>query len=118
MSASTPKPSPPVIDEESLEKGDLSTEITRSSEATLTWTNSAPLFRSARRIIIFLLIVWMMFVVVEYVFKINTKSYDWVPPNITPVSRVFFFAIFTKIASISPTDVKITVFVSFTCTSA
>ncbi|ELU42796.1 copper/zinc superoxide dismutase domain-containing protein [Rhizoctonia solani AG-1 IA] len=82
MSTLVDKPAVPIIDGESLEKGNVSSQPVPSSEPAFTWSSPGPLFRSSRHAIIFSLIVWMMFVTVEYVFKINTTSYEWISPNL------------------------------------
>ncbi|KDN41637.1 hypothetical protein RSAG8_07315, partial [Rhizoctonia solani AG-8 WAC10335] len=83
MSISIDKSSLPSVDEGKLEQGTISTNTDAPPEPTFTWSNPGPLFKSSRRIMIFSLIVWVMFVTLEYFIGINAVSYvsNWPQQN-------------------------------------
>ncbi|CAE6495534.1 unnamed protein product [Rhizoctonia solani] len=80
MSVSTDKSSTPSVNEDKLEQGVISTNTNALPEPTFTWNNPGPLFKSARRVIIFSLIVWMIFVVLEYFIGIDSYELNWPHP--------------------------------------
>ncbi|CAE6478016.1 unnamed protein product [Rhizoctonia solani] len=88
MSTLTDKLSAPVMDEEKLEQGTISTKDSSSSEPTFTWSNPGPLFKSARRILIISLITWMIVVVLGYFIEVDTPMYQpkWPSYNTAPIS--------------------------------
>ncbi|KAH7337201.1 hypothetical protein B0J17DRAFT_719109 [Rhizoctonia solani] len=88
MSTPIDKPSISVVDEEKLEKGTISTTDPSPSEPTFTWSNPGPLFKSARRILIISLIIWMIFVVLGYFIEVDIPTYQpkWPDYDTTPIS--------------------------------
>ncbi|CAE6541442.1 unnamed protein product [Rhizoctonia solani] len=95
MPSSTDKLSTPSIEEEKLEQGTIFTKTNAPPEPTFTWSNPGPLFKSARRVIIFSLIVWMIFVVLEYGIGIDSYELNWRLHNVdipTSVRSKFSFS--------------------------
>ncbi|CAE6518424.1 unnamed protein product [Rhizoctonia solani] len=90
MPSSTDKLSTPSIEEEKLEQGTISAKADAPPESTFTWSNPGPLFKSARRVIIFSLIIWMIFVVLEYGVGIDSYELNWRLHNVDiPASRSY-----------------------------
>ncbi|CAE6498551.1 unnamed protein product [Rhizoctonia solani] len=88
MSTPIDEHSTSAVDESKLEQGVKVTETPSQPEPTFTWSNPGPLFKSSRRVIIFSLVVWMIFVTLEYVFGLNATTYsNWSVSKIVPMSN-------------------------------